>query len=285
MKSVCVEDTENEANFSCDISAMDIDPLFVNSIHLSQERYSEQVLGKDIPGFNDNSAETESGLLPVPDDSYLSDSLSIPDGTSLLCQDVNTPDVSDVSGNFTMTTDCSFNQSHGDNSILELLKNAGYDNDDIDAAVLAQNSIVEKESEYGRDRPTTHVFCQGKSFTYPKLEVPKGKNQKKVGHKNWSRANLTVPVLNPEVSLFVPENSTSHHSLTLLKSLRIENVNNVIFGQLNINSIRNKFHGLKEIIQGNVDELTITETKLDSTSPNSQFYIPGYKTPYRRDIE
>ena len=58
---------------------------------------------------------------------------------------------------------------------------------------------------------------------------------------------------------------------------------NVIIGQLNINSLRNKFHALIEIIRGNLDILVVTETKLDHTFPEKQFLIPGYKKPYRRD--
>ena len=57
----------------------------------------------------------------------------------------------------------------------------------------------------------------------------------------------------------------------------------MIIGQLNINSLRNKFYALKTIIQGNIDVLILTETKIDNTFPQSQFYIPGYKVPYRRD--
>ena len=57
----------------------------------------------------------------------------------------------------------------------------------------------------------------------------------------------------------------------------------MIIGQLNINSLRNKFHALVEIMHGNLDVLVITETKLDHTFPENQFLIPGYKKPYRKD--
>ena len=54
-------------------------------------------------------------------------------------------------------------------------------------------------------------------------------------------------------------------------------------GLLNINSIRNKLHALATIIHGHIDILIITETKVDHTFPKSQFRIPGFKTPYRKD--
>ena len=39
---------------------------------------------------------------------------------------------------------------------------------------------------------------------------------------------------------------------TILKNLRLENVNRLICPQLNINSIRHKFESLKEIVSTNV---------------------------------
>ena len=58
---------------------------------------------------------------------------------------------------------------------------------------------------------------------------------------------------------------------------------NVIIGQLNINSLRNKFQLLAEIVTGNLDILVLTETKLDHTFPEKQFLLPGYRKPFRRD--
>ena len=70
-----------------------------------------------------------------------------------------------------------------------------------------------------------------------------------------------------------------------LNLLKTKYEGNIKIGTLNINSIAalGKFEGLVTLINGNVDVLVITETKLDSTFPNSQFFIPGYKPPYRLD--
>ena len=54
-----------------------------------------------------------------------------------------------------------------------------------------------------------------------------------------------------------------------------------MIGQLNINSLRNKFEALKMIICGKLDVIVITETKLDDTFPTSQFLMEGYSTPFR----
>ena len=60
-----------------------------------------------------------------------------------------------------------------------------------------------------------------------------------------------------------------------LRILRVKNVNRLIIGNLNINSISNKFDQLKLFVQGKVDILIVTETKLGSTFPTSQFVIEG----------
>ena len=68
-----------------------------------------------------------------------------------------------------------------------------------------------------------------------------------------------------------------------LRILRGKNVNRLIIGNLNINSISNKFDQLKLFARGKVDILIVTETKLDSTFPTSQFVTDGYSEPYRFD--
>ena len=60
-------------------------------------------------------------------------------------------------------------------------------------------------------------------------------------------------------------------------------MNRLIIGYLNINSISNKFDQLKLFVQGKVDILIVTETKLDSTFPTSPFAIDGCCEPYRFD--
>ena len=60
-------------------------------------------------------------------------------------------------------------------------------------------------------------------------------------------------------------------------------MNRIKIGQLNINSIRNKFDLLVPTVVGNLDILLITETKIDSSFPEAQFEIDGFTTPYRVD--
>ena len=52
---------------------------------------------------------------------------------------------------------------------------------------------------------------------------------------------------------------------------------------MNINSIRNKFEMLKEVVGNKIDVLLISETKLDDTFPLNQFILEGFTPPYRID--
>ena len=68
-----------------------------------------------------------------------------------------------------------------------------------------------------------------------------------------------------------------------LHQVRINNPSRIIFGQININSIRNKFAQLIYIVSNEIDILMVSETKLDDTFPTSQFLMQGYSTPFRKD--
>ena len=56
-----------------------------------------------------------------------------------------------------------------------------------------------------------------------------------------------------------------------MKKIRINNVNTVVTGHVNIDSIKNKFDMLSSMVKDNIDILTVAETKLDSSFPQAQF--------------
>ena len=87
--------------------------------------------------------------------------------------------------------------------------------------------------------------------------------------------NVYLPVQNR------PSNLTKSNSN--LHQVRINNPSRIIFGQININSIRNKFAQLIYIVSNEIDILMVSETKLDDTFPTSQFLMQGYSTPFRKD--
>ena len=68
-----------------------------------------------------------------------------------------------------------------------------------------------------------------------------------------------------------------------IKKAKYENINNVIISTLNINSFPNKIDELKVLVNGILDILIITESKLYDTFPVSQFHIDEFSKPYRLD--
>ena len=70
---------------------------------------------------------------------------------------------------------------------------------------------------------------------------------------------------------------------TILQNLRLKNIDKIIIGHININSIRNKIDLLFDEIRGKMDILLISETKLDNTFPPGQFFRSGYSEPHRLD--
>ena len=66
-------------------------------------------------------------------------------------------------------------------------------------------------------------------------------------------------------------------SIPFLKKIRSEHPKSLFFGQLNMNSIGNKFDSVQEIIQNTFDIFLACETKIDSSFPNQQFCILQYR--------
>ena len=68
-----------------------------------------------------------------------------------------------------------------------------------------------------------------------------------------------------------------------LKDIRIGDMSKLIFGHLNINSLRNKFDLFSEQVKGSIDILMVSRTKLDDSFPEAQFLIEGFHSPFRFD--
>ena len=60
----------------------------------------------------------------------------------------------------------------------------------------------------------------------------------------------------------------------------LNNINRLIIGQLNINSLSNKSEPPSIMINGNIDIFMIPETKLDETFPAAQFSLQGFFNLY-----
>ena len=67
-----------------------------------------------------------------------------------------------------------------------------------------------------------------------------------------------------------------------LKKLRVKHAKNILFGNLNENSLRNKFGYLEEIIKNMFDVFLLSECKQDFSFPDTQFQIANYNM-FRKD--
>ena len=78
--------------------------------------------------------------------------------------------------------------------------------------------------------------------------------------------------------------ATGKSDLQILHDLRFECPKNLLCAYLNINSLRNKMHDLRLIINDvPLDYFVIGETKLDNSFPNVQLTINNYEIRARRD--
>ena len=63
-------------------------------------------------------------------------------------------------------------------------------------------------------------------------------------------------------------NDTEPNARSQIDNLRRDSLNKIIFAHLNINSIRNKFDQLADLVKGKIDVLMISESKIDDSFPD-----------------
>ena len=92
-------------------------------------------------------------------------------------------------------------------------------------------------------------------------------------------------MLNSISLIDVYRNNVQISDLQILRKLRLKYPRNPLIGYININSLRNKIIDVREMIgRLQLDYFVISETKLDSSFPSTQFHIGDYERSNRRDI-
>ena len=161
------------------------------------------------------------------------------------------------------------------------------DNNNIDSSCLSEGELHLHEKSYGRlalnfmkgMKLFDESWRVGDSFLNSLNNVSSFSNDKSDKHVldehdiNLQK-NGRVPVI---------ENNQDDQEIGNLNKVRHENPNKLIIGHININSLRNKFLMLQEIVKDKIDILLISETKLDKSFPSNQFEIEGYCTPFRSE--
>ena len=93
--------------------------------------------------------------------------------------------------------------------------------------------------------------------------------------------NTPSPVEGSKLNEFTM--SMGETSYLVLKNLRVKNINRIIIAHININSIKNKFDTLTDLVTGKIDILLVSETKINASFPSAQFKMHCYTSPYRLD--
>ena len=78
-------------------------------------------------------------------------------------------------------------------------------------------------------------------------------------------------IVNLWIILNLPSHDDWQNLGSKLRRVRIENLSRIIFGRININSIRNKFDLLINIIKNEMDIFMISETRIGNSFSISQF--------------
>ena len=120
----------------------------------------------------------------------------------------------------------------------------------------------------------SNYIVSSKSFT--KDEIISTKN---LSITDVNKNSVTSKPLNNSKSLLSDQKNLGSN----LHKVRTENPSRIIFRQISINSVRNKFDLLMNIIKNEIDILMISETKIDNNFPISQFTMTGYSIPFRLD--
>ena len=96
-------------------------------------------------------------------------------------------------------------------------------------------------------------------------------------------AGVFDPITHPTINNSKNGAHDTPDATQILNEIRTKYVKNLLIGNLNINSLANKFDALSLIIKDRLDILVLGETKLDDSFPVNQFRIEGFTKPYRLD--
>ena len=113
---------------------------------------------------------------------------------------------------------------------------------------------------------------KGKDFVYSEISYNKKSSSESLADENNLSGKSGGSI-----------NDASLDPLSEIKKLRLRNINKAVIGNININSLPNKFEQLKKLVMKHVDVLVFTETKLDKSFPTSQFLVKGFAEPFRLD--
>ena len=111
----------------------------------------------------------------------------------------------------------------------------------------------------------------------------------KIWHHKEKPANESVPILKPvgpsspckivknSKILDNQFNTTQENPTDSIRKLKLSNPHKIILRHLNVNSLRNKFESVADVIQGKFDIFLLSETKIDKSFPDKHFYLNNFR--------
>ena len=128
--------------------------------------------------------------------------------------------------------------------------------------------------------------CSKESIRVRNKNKGKKKKNKTAGSRNsveeFSYEHISLNSNNSNES-FLSESSDTLNDDFILSKQRLTYPKNLIIGLLNIiNSVRNKFSSPQQNVLSKTDILLLSETKIDDSFPDSQFFTEGFKM-YRKE--
>ena len=97
-----------------------------------------------------------------------------------------------------------------------------------------------------------------------------------ISHSNMNR-NCKPIIDNDSGKELAQSPLANDGTVNFLHQQRLKYAKNLIIGDLNINSVRNKFLDFKELIISDTDICLISETKLHNSFLDQEFHVNGYK--------
>ena len=70
-------------------------------------------------------------------------------------------------------------------------------------------------------------------------------------------------------------NTETIDSFCTLKTLKLNNINRLLIGCININSIKEKFDSFKTLVMGNIDIVVVNESKIDTSFSSNNLSLMG----------
>ena len=113
----------------------------------------------------------------------------------------------------------------------------------------------------------------------------KRKQNKKVNSRSTveesSYKHIGLNNNNPNKSFLLESSDTMNEDLIGLSKQRLRYPKTLILVHLNINSVRNKLLSFQQTVLNKIDIFLLSETKIDDSFPDSQFFAEGFKM-YRK---